>query len=389
MHVPQADFKSLKMISPGNFIGMVRDLNSSTEQMFYDGPSRMTQRITKTTASLGSILAIPAPGVNASYEMSFQGPYLKCGNMNSTFQYEVQKSIIMNYANKSNCADYYNFLSWTSSRGRLDSNYSVIQPMPFDSYKPYDMNIGSLGPMLRDPLTENNDTATLYFAVMPQMHHEGTAKCPARESAQGFNDAFSMFNGSTFLQCELWNTTYHAKFNFTGGEQKVALDFPKLNESTPVPSLYTAYINTGWHTNNRPNDYTFDGCNTVGEGRYNYVDCKMNPKTLEKLSFQSVMDSFGSLLVGGVRQGDGYKVATMVSSTSVLTTSLMSSKDLGFLSGASSWRNNTMYLPFRATDQFGAILPDDIHITDMSLGQSLEQLFQNITVSMMSAEMFQ
>jgi hypothetical protein len=392
MHVPQADFKSLKMVSPGNFMGYSGRPNSSTEQMFYDGASRMTQRIAKTTAALGSILAIPAPGINASYGMNFQGPYLKCDNMNSTFLYEVQKSILINYGNKSNCEEYYNFLSWTASRGHMDMNYSVIQPVPFDNYSPYAMNLGSLGPMLRTPLVENNDTATIYFAIMPQMHHEGTAKCPARESTEGFNNAFSMFNGSTFLQCELWNTTYHAKFDFTGGEQKVELDFPKLNESTPVPTLYASLINTGWATNGSPDPkdvYAYSGCNTVGAGRYSFKDCVVDPYVLEKLSFQSVMDSFGSLLVGGARQGDGYEVVSTVESTSILTTSLMSSREMGFLSGASSWRNNSMYVPFRFTDLFGTLVPDDIRITNISFKDNVEQLFQNITVSLMSNEMFQ
>jgi hypothetical protein len=127
----------------------------------------------------------------------------------------------------------------------------------------------------------------------------------------------------------------------------------------------------------------------VGAGRYSFKDCVVDPYVLEKLSFQSVMDSFGSLLVGGARQGDGYEVVSTVESTSILTTSLMSSREMGFLSGASSWRNNSMYVPFRFTDLFGTLVPDDIRITNISFKDNVEQLFQNITVSLMSNEMFQ
>jgi hypothetical protein len=389
MHVAQADFKSLRFLNPGAFQGGGRDLDSSTSYMYYNGPSIMTQRVAKTTAAQGSILAIPAPGLNASYEVAFQGPYLKCQDMPSTFKAEVQKSIIMNYANKSHCADYYNFLSWTSSRGHVDGNISVNQPLPFDSYSPYQMNLGSLGPRSYRPGQENNDTATIYFAVMPRMHHEGTAQCPAQTSVQGFNDAFDMFANSTFLQCQLHNTTYNAKFNFTNGDQTVGLDFPNLDASIPVAARDIAYINYGIHKNIRDDNYTTDGCETVGEGFYSYKDCKIDVSTLERLSFQAVMDSFGSLMVGGVRSGDGFEVTTMVTATSLMTTSLMSSRELQFMSGAASWLNNTVYTPYKATQNFATILPRDAPSTNVSLSQRLEELFQNITVSMMSAEPLQ
>jgi hypothetical protein len=357
--------------------------------MYYNGPSVMTQRVTKTTAAQGSILAIPAPGLNASYELSFQGPCLKCADMPDAFKMQVQERIIMNYANKSGCGDYYSFLSWTASRGHVDGNISVNQPLPFDSYSPYQMNLGSLGPRSYRPGLENNDTATIYFAVMPHMHHQGTALCPAQTSIEGYNAAFSMFANSTFLQCQLHNTTYNAKFNFTNGAQTVGLDFPNLDASTPVAARDIAYINYGIHKNRIDDNYTVDGCETVGDGFYTYKDCKIDTNTMERLSFQAVMDSFGSLLVGGVRSGDGFEVTTLVSATSVMTTSLMSSRELQFMNGAASWLNNTMYVPFKATKDYATILPQDAIPSNVSLSQRLEELFQNITVSMMSADTLQ
>jgi hypothetical protein len=221
------------------------------------------------------------------------------------------------------------------------------------------------------------------------MHQQGTALCPAQTSIEGYNAAFSMFANSTFLQCQLHNTTYNAKFNFTNGAQTVGLDFPNLDASIPVAARDIAYINYGIHKNTLDDNYTMDGCETVGEGFYSYKDCTINTTTMERFSFQAVMDSFGSLLVGGVRSGDGFEVTTMVSATSVMTTSLMSSRELQFMNGAASWLNNTMYAPFKATKDYATILPQDASPSNVSLSQRLEELFQNITVSMMSADTLQ
>jgi hypothetical protein len=387
MLVPQLDFKSLKFIKPGLFKYGGRPEDDGTEMMFYNGPSIAAQRVAKTAAALGSILSIPAPGINASYEMSFQAPYLKCGNMNDTFRSQVQENIILNYANGSLCEEWYNFLSWTAYSGNHDDTINLPQALPFDTKKPFERNIGTLGPLSWTPVTENNDTATIYFAIMPRMTGSDTARCPALESVDGYLDAFYMFQNSTFLQCQLSNTTYHAKFDFTGGQQTLDLDFPKLNESQPVAALEIAYINFGKHRG-IDNNFVTDNCETVGQQRSTYVNCAINTTTLEILSFQAVMDSFGSLLVGGVRQGNNIGKKTVITSTNVLTTSLMSSRELSFMSTDGSWRNNTLD-PFVATDRFTKMMPYDPLLKNVPLASNLEELFQNITISMLNSEFLQ
>jgi hypothetical protein len=387
LQVPQLDFKSLKFINPGLFNFGGRQGDVGTQMMLYNGPSIITQRIAKTTAALGSILSIPAPGINASYEMSFPGPYLSCENMNDTFQLQVQKNILLNYANGSLCQEWYNFLSWTSYSGNHDNTDNLPQPLPFDETKPFARNIGTLGPLSWTPVTENNDTATIYFAVMPRMLGSDTARCPALERVDEYYNLFNMFKNSTFLQCKLSNTTYHAKFNFTGGHQTVDLEFRNLSDSKPVPALEIAYLNFGKHQDNE-GKMTTDHCETVGQQRSSYVNCAINTTTLETLSFQAVMDSFGSLLVGGVRTGNNIGKKTIITSTNLLTTSLMSSRELAFMSTGASWRNNSLD-SFPATDRFTLMMPKDPPIKDISLARNLEQLFQNITVSMMSSEILQ
>jgi hypothetical protein len=365
-----------------------RDDSSSTQLWYYNGPSTAAQRVTKTTASLGSIMAIPAPGTNASYEVSFQAPYLRCEPMNATFQAAVQKNIYANYVKASNCQMYYNYLAWTASRGHNDMSSYMPQPLPFDSASPYEMNVGTLGPLQRDNLLVNNQTSTIYFGIMPNMRKMGVAECPEAKTIDNLTETSTKFINATFLQCQLWNTTYRANLNFTGGQQQVRVDFPNLEKRTPVAALSSAYMNTGIHRDLMTNKFVTDGCQTVGGDRATYVDCTVDRRVLETLSFQAIMDSFGSLLAGGVRFGDTFKTTTFVSSTEVLSSSLMSSRELSFFSSGSSWRNNS-YTPMPATDQFTELLPQDELQRDVSFKDSVEQLFQNITLSMMSADLLQ
>jgi hypothetical protein len=262
------------------------------------------------------------------------------------------------------------------------------QPLPFDSASPYEMNIGTLGPMQLDNLLVNKETATIYFGIMPQMRKVGIAECPESNTTDIAYQTTSKFDNATFLQCQLWNTTYHAAFDYTGGQQQVKVDFPNLDKSQPVVTLSTAYINTGIHRNLITNNFTSDTCNTVGGDRATYVDCKIDRRVLETLSFQAIMDTFGSLLTGAVRFGDGFKTTTFVSSTELLSSSLMSSRELSFFGSGSSWRNNS-YTPMPADEHFTTLLPEDEPTTDVTFQQGLEQLFQNITMSMMSADLLQ
>jgi hypothetical protein len=355
---------------------------------YYNGPSTAAQRVTKATSALGSIMPISAPGTNATYEVSFQAPYLKCEPMNATFQDAVQKNIYANWVKASECQMPYNYLSWTASPGHNDMSSYTPQSLPFDSASPYEMNIGTLGPMQFDSLLVNNETATIYFGIMPQMRKLGIAECPESNTTDIAYQTTSKFDNATFLQCQLRNTTYHAAFDFTGGQQQVKVDFPNLEKSQPVVTLQTAYINTGIHRDLLTDNFTSDGCDTVGGDRATYVDCKIDRHVLETLSFQAIMDTFGSLLTGAVRFGDTFKTTTFVSSTELLSSSLMSSSELSFFESGSSWRNNS-YTPMPADEHFTTLLPEDEPTTDVFFKQSVEQLFQNITLSMMGADLLQ
>lgn len=382
VHVPQADFNSLKLISPGEMMG-----HSFDPAMVYNGPDQIVQRIAQAVASSGSILPITPPGANTSWQLNFPGPYIKCNDVNATLKNGMQQNILLPYRNGSYCQNYFNYLSWTATPGNTPGAQNratdpfANSPLPFAAKKPFDMHTGALGPLDYAGFEANLSTnasqvATIYFAVMPNFKSLELGECPLGSLSTSHQDLSKNFETSTFLQCQLYNTTYRANFTYSENTQDISMDFPNLDQATLVDTLAGIFFNDG------DND-----CSTINASN---ETCTIDPVTLQRLSYQAVMDAFGRVLIGSVHNGDTNKQSTYVVSTNVLSTSLVSTRELAFLSKDTSWtqagdgvfQNSSAEVASLYSTENGAA-------SQQLLKDSLEELFRNITISMLSSSALQ
>ena len=386
MIVPRADFNSLRFISPGEVWGLTKPA-----PMQYNGPSHAVQRVAQAVSSTGSTLSIKPPAFNATWNLSFPGPYLSCSNLNDTFKAEVLENIMLEYRNGSFCQTYHNYLAWTASPGNsgelqlLQRTGGVLKDsaMPFAKQKPYPMNTGTLGPIDYAQLNEGpkvfdamdaTEVATIYIATMPAFHNLDLGSCPLGNYTSNIQNLYAMFDNSTFLQCELWNTTYQASFSYVNGTQSIDLEFPFLDEAEPVNTLAGFFLDD-------------EGCGQIDNSN---SSCSIDTKTLQRLSYQAIMDALGQVLVGAVHLGDFYEKSTSTSYTSILSTALLDTPELAFLQAESSFPQAD-YGRFRqnASSSIKSLYDWNTQNSQESLETSLERLFQNITISMMGFDDFQ
>lgn len=370
--VPQADFKSLKFISPGELDGEY-EVGSN---MLYNGPNQLVERMARSTASAGSVPSVGNAlimATNASWELTFSGPYLKCGDIADDDLQRIQQNILIAYQNGSFCQDYQNYLSWTATPGVLVTGSEAFDNttaslLPFGTREPFNMNVGTLGPYTQaDPNStadlDPNAIATIYFAAIPDFYALTLSDCEAINVTAGISN-------STFLQCGLYNTTYHTSFAFSNGIQDLQVDFPDVENAQPLAAISRVYLNNGQ-----------EGCTDVNTKN---DTCDIDPSTLEQLSFQAVMDAFGRVLVGSIHNGDTNYEATLVEYTSVLSTSLVYTPELSFLSTGSSWQEAGDDRYQNGSADFQSLYSWQEQSLNLSLADALEQLFQNITLSMLS-----
>ncbi|KAJ9491900.1 hypothetical protein VN97_g1351 [Penicillium thymicola] len=118
-----------------------------------------------------------------------------------------------------------------------------------------------------------------------------------------------------------------------------------------------------------------------------------NPLVMESLSYQTIMDAFGKLLFGSIStnmthykyQEPGLEwnlVNSMKQTTNILSTTLMETEEMSIFPSIAGSEPN----PFTEYWEGRSVSPSR-HFSPLS--NALEELFQNITFSLMSSKMFQ
>ncbi|KAF7193881.1 hypothetical protein HII31_04771 [Pseudocercospora fuligena] len=396
--VPMADFESLKFFAPGQsntFTGL-----ASVDTVFYNGPTYMVERIAHSVATGGTILPISPSSPNASWSLDFNGPALRCSNVNATLQALMQTNILNAYRGNS-CQQPYNYLAWTAANGSPTPSEGIASnedpfgnhAVPFSATTPFAMNQGTLGPLLYDAVgAKGNATtngtanatqvATIYLAAIPKFKYRELGSCDANPNitAEQVNDEFGRyFVNSTILECQLWNTSYHTNFTYVDGQQSIDITTSERGEDSSVDTLAGFYMN---------GDYPkCAGLNVDYEG------CNVDRYTLQRLSFQAILDAFGRVFVGTVLDGQQSKYGgTYTTDTKVMSTVLLDTKELSFLRTPSNWANAAetgTYTHLGSTDNMPSLYDWTAEPSQKSLKDTIEQLFQNITISMLSSENFQ
>jgi hypothetical protein len=262
------------------------NIQTLINKIYFD-PSPATLRTAFGSAMTGQIQAITHESPNMTYTLDFLGPTLRCDPADAAFVSGLNESYMDEFGTH---GDIYNYAAWVPAKDIGSSNLSSV--------------IGSTMPTLDVVSTDaahiyiipNTTMMGPYFAGGQQMSYN---------ARYGYQDA---------LDCKLYNATYRAFFNFTFPNQIITVQSKEFLNPVNVSTRQ-------W------------------SGAANYTMFQNE----QRLSYQSIMDSFGRLMVGWDHVRDGGTTTK------------------------GSWNMMAIDWKTRESSQWG-----------------IEQLFQNITLSMLS-----
>lgn len=300
----------------------------------YLGPQSAVARVVSASVLQGSVLSITPPldALNASWALDFPGPAIQCRNVSTA----MRNAIIGTISNKRKpCPAFYGFMSWVPENSDLMLNTSMPNNQTLNT---------SLGPVNVTGPTP----ATIFVAAFPDW-------VPAN-ALQPYD--CQTFDGSTILQCQLYNASYHAEFSYTNGVQDVNITLGQRYNDVHVLSEIRSSNAT--------------------------AESSLAVTTVRNLAYQSVMDSFGVTLVGEISTRFALFDSSYVSvSSAVLSTVLAETIELQFLKPITS----TSLLSEQPFTGFSGLSVTNTTPSTMPLASALEDSFQNVTVSLMSSEL--
>jgi hypothetical protein len=371
VRVPQIDFTNLKYVSemPAEWFHVRgRDVFMA----YYTNPSVEVMRIVEAVVFQGSILPLTPPALNSSWTLDFHGPSLKCGSIEGEERRLIEQNIAQWVLERpQNCVWASSYLAWT------ENSYNETGYLPY--IRNNDKGLLRFG---RGEIVEAS--MRLRIALIPQfmsnMLKNPSPACQYMKNTTGsdYLGASAGGHNMTFLECRLFNASYQAAFSFESGSQVVSMDINQKEEVFPAGT-------SGRSMPGFRQDACLHPSHPDKEGW-----CESNPETLRRLSYTAIFDAFIRQLLGQL-SGDGIAVGGGLA-TNVLKTSLMYTSELDFLRVMVSGATRTSlqrYIRGRDKPNDPEILELSPPTTNTSLATTLENMFQNITISMMASAALQ
>ncbi len=322
---------------------------------YYTGPSQLLLRLTTGSAIQGIVPQMTGPSLNSSYTLSFGAPTVQCRNTSSASLHGFLTHM-MGFAGGSPrpAAWYaYQYVAWTPNPTALVpwavKGVNITSKIDFDSSSPTEELSSYVGQYEGTP-------PSVYVATLPP-------------------------NSTTWevLNCSFYDATYTVDFKFINGISSAdVVEIQSDNDHIVVSNALS-------YTSLDPND-------TDGAMLQTPI------LTSKQVGYQALIESFGRVVVGTIgslqRQlapVSGFSGINTVGSftvegTSVLSTNLAYSDELAPISAYS-----TSPVQCNHESQYGCIwIPEssNLTLTGMTLGASLEQLFENMTLALFSEPEF-
>ena len=391
LQVPYLNFTTLRFTSPLLASGAdpIEGEDYTVQIYVWNGPSQAVNRIAAAVTAQGVILPLTAPSPNSSWHLDFWGPSLKCGNVDYARRLRLESNIAAYYSqDQVNCVNRRNlYLSWFQD---------LPYPLTDDSY--YDVSH-------RDLTSEPGSNAIITIAVLPGLLSiEDTCGVFSPEvfpdemnrssTANLTNPLGIVGQGSTMIQCQLFNSTYEADFVYVDGGQSITVNAPVKSSDEPVITF--DYV--GQRTADSVNGLWTScfGLHSTSDGTLEIPEpCGFDPAILRVIAYQAVLEAFAGILRGTLTEDNANE---LIKNSSILSTTLVETKELAFLN-----EQTTGYLGDGA-DQFGpydlqsaltnysnidvsAAPQVDPLASKRSLSDALEEMFRNLTISLMSSDL--
>lgn len=371
-HVPSLGFTSLNFVADMVIIDEPIMMQAG-EYAIYRGPSTEVEGIVNAVMSTGSILPIKPPNkpssLNATWTSEFDGPMLKCNDVSDAHRRKIERNILSaTQQGRQEAIDgipsppctAYGFLAWTSTLPFAKSNDTgyALTPTSFLDAPGY-------------------TSAVFYIAAMPAMLSIGETTLWGPFLEQCYTNDTSGFVQSTMLACELRKSRYRSVFRYRDGEQLIFTSASPIDDG-PMGTIGSVPIRASGYGPSAPLTI-YDGANVVVTEK----------ELLTALSYQSIMTAFTMMITGSVYAGAGD--LEVMFNTSVASTALLHTSELNFLSNQPA----DYYIDLEGSikgwaNTYSPGLVNSARATPLRpLGETIEELFQNVTISMMSSNMLQ
>ncbi|KAI9925126.1 hypothetical protein ASPWEDRAFT_176395 [Aspergillus wentii DTO 134E9] len=385
--VPQIDFSSSNFVTMTPFLLAGLDLKIQDDQ--YVAATPEVQRLVTSTAMEGAILPIQPPSPNSAWKLQFHGPALRCDPVNQTLSTAIVHDVERNIKNSTSgdpglvTGMAYGFISWVPHDNSTNGSTPFYQlPSTGDPISSSTPRNDYLGPLQEFRSFQVGDAEfgagwsplSVFLATFPHM---------LEEDSGDLGDMWRTARDPTITQCSLFNTSYTVEFNYTNGEQTVNIsDYQYLNSVSHI------------HDVQSNQEHLPDLQSATGAAASIYQTA------LEMFAYQAVMEQFCRLMVGWIseapsienytvkgdpkHQWNGYSLD--IKNTSIMSTALSNAAELGTIKTAMS--------KVGAADGFQnmwnehSVTHANQKVTG-SLATAVEEMFRNITISLMNSDLLQ
>lgn len=220
--------------------------------------------------------------------------------------------------------------------------------------------------------------------VIPYLHACLQGQQGGLTSQEGREERFA---NATMMQCQLLNTTYRTLFEYINGEQHVSATTETTDDSAIHPVHFVRGYGQAY-----PKDVINGVDCTVLTGTTFDGSCSIDIKMLRTLSYQAIFDAFSSLVSGTVSRQDAASSPTV--KTSVEDTVLVDTPELQFLNESRAragveFDSLQQYISGSGIELFDGLINNAPTPQVGSLPRTIERLFQQVTLSMMSESVLQ
>ena len=423
LKVPQFDFTTLdfvtRMANTDGGGGMTDGQTPEMSLWAWSGPSQPLQNLALAVMGLGQILPITAPAPNASWTLDFWGPTLQCNDVVATERDQIWTNIWNSYS--SNDTDAYAFLSWAPwPRILIDawdriSNHTLKNgtrdlPFQFDhgfSSSPWQLSTG--GP------------ASLFVAVSPEAQKlqlqtsttnkrfgydwpEGSRYCPL-PMLRTLTETITLdcdvghitfmptifYENSTLLRCDLLNTSYSIAFTYQNGAQSIRASTNTTGIS-PIVNASDYFMGPNPYPN-MANLSDSSDCSSFQVDPYSDIlgtppPCVFDVDAMRLVSYQGLMTAFSQLVMGDIKNHDDDEVKR---NTTIMKTILGETTELLFLRDwyMDSQEDLQSLISHMSGEAYSGLLNLKLPHIRGDLKSTLEQAFQNFTISLLAEPYFQ
>jgi hypothetical protein len=310
----------------------------------YTGPHQEVLSIASATISQGSILQIVPPDLNATWQVEFSGPSIACTDLEA----EQREFLTGRFICKWEAIDL-NYASWTDSLDPYFSNYSLkptSDPAELGTWPLY------VAAFQRD---------SFFYSSVPDPESEDcsgtTADNPALAShARKFLEQVD----PTYLECDFRNSSYSVAFKYVYGQQEIEANVTHGETVSP------------------PDETIMNG-GALDEFLF---------ESIRGFVYRSIFDAFRAQVVGSVYVR--WPSVEQHFGPTALGLSMTKTQELSYLVGPKGGYGSFMshLAKWVGPVTLASKGAESVHDT-RPLKEVLEELFQNVTISMMSSDRLQ